>query len=98
MNPLAARVIDGLGRAQQRMIRAQDRTLDNAANGVGTRRAKRRSPHSRESVAYGASIRGAAVWSWHTHGKADQTSRLAAPVVSLGNQVVERQFAAILRS
>lgn len=62
VHPLPDRRLDRIGRAQHWMIRAKDRTLANAANAVGTRRVRRPSPHTRESVAYRASIRRAA-WS-----------------------------------
>ncbi len=76
IHALPDRRLDGLGRAEQRMIRAQDR---NAANAVRGRGVKRPSPHARESVAYRASIRDSSLVMAHPP-RADQTSRLAVTI------------------
>ena len=50
MNPLAARVMDGLGRAQQRMIRAQTSAVPHSGNAPLSQAVQRRPIHRPEPV------------------------------------------------
>lgn len=97
IHPLPDRRLDGLGRAEQRMIRAQDRTPPTpptpcAREVLSDRRLMLASRSHTELRS------GTGVWSWHTHQGPTRLPGSPSRLVCPSNQVVERQTAAVLRA